>query len=78
MAESKTVQVNLDQSNPLGPPEVPVIVADEKDVVFVCSEDTELTINQTRLKFTARAPKKVTRDQARILSEAGKGYIMGE
>jgi hypothetical protein len=78
MAEPKTIQVNLDTPNPLTPPQVEPIQAVEKDVVFVCSEDTELTINQTKLVFTARAPKKVTRDQARILSEAHKGYIMGE
>ena len=59
----------------VGPPEVPQQVAIEKDVVFVPFKDIDLTINQQTLRFIARAPKKVTRDQARILLEADAGYL---
>lgn len=69
-----SVNIDLDAANPTRP-DVPTQVAEDKDVVFVAFEDTELTVNNMTLKFTARAPKKVTRDQARILMEANKGYL---
>ena len=74
MAEP-TVKIDLDAANPMGPPEVAPQKAVEKDVVFVPFKDIELTINRETLRFVARAPKKVTRDQARILLEADAGYL---
>lgn len=75
MAE-KAITVDLDAANPIAPPEVEQIKATTKDVVFVPNKDVTLTINQTVLHLTARAPVKVTRDQARILTDADAGMIM--
>lgn len=72
---SDAIKIDLDAANPMAPPEVPTQTAEEKDVVFVPFNDVELTVNREILRFTARAPKRVTRDQARILLEANAGYI---
>lgn len=69
------IKIDLDAANPMGPPEVSTRQAEEKDVVFVAFADTELTINNVTLKFVANVPKKVSRDEARILTEAEKGYL---
>lgn len=73
------VQINVDLESVgalEGPPTAPQMKAEEKDVVFIPHKDCELTVNQERMKFTARAAKRVTRDQARILIEAGMGITM--
>jgi hypothetical protein len=67
------VKIDLDAVNPLVDTE-PQQVSDVK-VVFVPFVDCELRINQTTTKFAKQRPVKVTRDEARILLEANKGYV---
>lgn len=67
------VQIDLDAVNPIvdsAPQEVAEVM-----VVFVPFEDVETRINQTTHKFNKGRATKVTRDEARILLEAKKGYI---
>lgn len=67
------VQIDLDAVNPIADV-APKQVEDVK-VVFVPFTDCELRINQQVSRFSKQRPVKVTRDEARILLEANKGYI---
>lgn len=67
------VQIDLDAVNPLVE-EVPQIV-ETADVVFVPFDDCSTRINQTDKNYVKGRSYKVTRDEARILIEANKGYI---
>ena len=66
------VKIDLDAVNPLEAE--PKTVADVK-VVFVPFEDGDMRVNQTTTKFQKGRSIKVTRDEARILLEANRGYI---
>lgn len=67
------VRIDLDAVNPIADV-VPQQVSDIK-VVFVPFADCELRINQTVTRFAKGRPAKISRDEARILLEADKGYI---
>lgn len=70
---NEKASIDLDAVN-LVMDDAPAQVEDVK-VVFVPFEDRELRVNQTTKKLYKNTPSKVTRDEARILLEAGVGYV---
>lgn len=67
------VQIDLDAVNPIA--DVAPKQVEDVQVVFVPWVDWELRINQTTTRLSKGRPVKLTRDEARILIEANKGYI---
>lgn len=74
---SDNIEVDLEAVSPLGDNvmEIEPDEVEEPEVVFVPFEDTPLRVNQTEKFFSKNRPYKVSRDEARILLEANKGYI---
>lgn len=70
---SNEAQIDLDSMNAVA--DVAPKQAEHVEVVFVAFVDTEVRINQTTKKIAKGRPTKVSRDEARILLEANKGYI---
>lgn len=66
-------QIDLDAVNPVA--DVAPKQVEDVNVVFVPFEDCDLRVNQTQKSFSKGRPAKVTRDEARILLEAHKGYL---
>mgnify|MGYP006982881831 CR=1 FL=1 len=70
------IQIDVEAANPVSPsPIAEAIQVEEATVVFVPFEDTELRINHTIKRFKKGVSSKVSRDEARILIEAEKGYL---
>lgn len=67
------VKIDLDAVNPLVEDEPKK--AEEIQVVFVPFEDGEMRVNQTTTTYQKGRPIKLSRDEARILLDAEKGYI---
>ena len=69
------IQIDVEAANPTSVSEVKPLKVEDLEVVFVPFEDTELRINQTTKRFKKGVSTKVTRDEARILMDAKKGYL---
>lgn len=67
------VKIDLDAANPLVDAEPKV--AEDTKVVFVPFEDGEMRVNQTTTRYQKGRAIKLSRDEARILLDAEKGYI---
>lgn len=70
---NEEVQVDLDALNPVITTAEPKQVQDV-EVVFVPFEDIELSINRTVKRLRKDVPTKLSRDEARVLLDAKKGY----
>lgn len=70
------IQIDVEAANPVNAAvEVKPVKVEEAEVVFVPFEDTELRINQMTKRFKKGVSVKVSRDEARVLIEAEKGYL---
>ena len=72
---TEDISIDLEAVNPVSAPTVEPIAVQELDVVFVPFEDTQIRVNQTTKDLKQGVSYKVSRDEARILIDAKKGYL---